>query len=443
MSADPDNEYFSDGLSEELLNLLAKIPELKVVARTSAFAFKNKDTDATEIARQLRVAHILEGSVRQSGDRLRITAQLIDASNGYHLWSNTWERTLTDVFAIQDEIAAAVVDSLRVTLLGKIPKAQRTDPEAYSLLLKSRVPARRFTKEGFEEASRLLIQALAIDPEVAQGWSELARNQVNQALWTEVKLEEGFARAQVSAQRALSLDPNDALAMVMLGAVEMSWNWDFVAAGEWFRKAREVAPGDATSLTGLAYLTRNFGRADAALELFQEAVDRDPLNMAALGNLASANTRAGRFDIAWSHIEAMKQIDPESAYITGRDRAIEYDQGNFEEALRLADQIDSPNNDVSRACALHSLGRFAEAQAELDGLQQRDAPHAFNVADVYACWGEEDMAFEWLELAYEEHDPNLITLRDSGYQILHDDPRWEALLQKLGLSDEHAEKLGL
>jgi tetratricopeptide (TPR) repeat protein len=332
---------------------------------------------------------------------------------------------------------------LRVTLLGELPKAQRTDPEAYSLFLKSKVPARRFTKEGFEEASRLLIQALAIDPEYAQGWSELARNQVNQAMWKKVKLEEGYPRAQVSAQRALSLDPNNALAMAMLGAVEMSWNWDFVAAGEWFRKAREVAPGDATPLTGLAYLTSYFGRADAALELYQEAVDRDPLNVVALGNLASANSSAGRFDIARSQIEAGKQVNPESAYITGRAGWIEWDQGNFEEALLHSYQRERPY-ELLRACALHGLGRFSEAQAELDGLQQLDTPHAHIVALVYGCWGDKDRAFEWLERAYDEHDPSLLRLRSElDFQKLHDDPRWEALLQKLGLSDEHAEKLGL
>ena len=260
MSADPDNEYFSDGLSEELLNLLAKIPELKVAARTSAFAFKDKDTDATEIARQLRVAHILEGSVRQSGDRLRITAQLIDASNGYHLWSNTWERTLTDVFAIQDEIAAAVVESLRVTVLDELPTAQRTDPKVYALLLKSRIPAMRFDNQGFEDAARFLMQAIAIDPDYAPAWAALAINQVNQARFKAVNPADGYVQADTSARRALSLNPENADALVTLGGVEMFWNWDFEAAGKWFRKAREVAPGDARPLNALAIWTGYLGR---------------------------------------------------------------------------------------------------------------------------------------------------------------------------------------
>jgi len=443
MSPEGDQEYFSDGISEEILNLLTRIPDLKVIGRTSSFSFKGKNVDLRIIGQELGVATLLEGSVRKSGNEIRITAQLIDTSDASHIWSETYDKTLSDIFAVQDEIAAAVVESLRVTLLGDLPKTQQTDPEAYSLFLKSKVPAKRFTKDGFEEASRLLIQALAIDPEYAQGWSALAVNQVNQALWKKVDLEEGYTRAQASARRALSLDPNDARALAMLGVVEMYWNWDFVAAGEWFRRAREVAPGDAVPLTALAYLTADFGRADAAFELLQEAVDRDPLNLVALGNLASANAKAGRFDIARSQLEAGKQIDPESAYITGRAGWIEMMQGNFEEALRHADQVESPYN-VLRACALHSLGRFAEAQAELDGYQQRDTVHAVGVADIYVCWGEVDRAFEWLERAYEEHDPNLITSRnDSNYQILHDDPRWEALLQKLGLSDEHAEKIGL
>ena len=167
MSADPENEYFSDGLSEELLNLLAKIPELQVAARTSAFSFKDSDAGISEIADTLNVAHVLEGSVRKSGDRIRITAQLIKGSDGYHLWSRTWDRTLIDVFAIQDEIAAAVVDALKVTLLGELPHASVTDTRAYELYLQSKVFADMRTAESYERAALLLTEALDIDPDLS------------------------------------------------------------------------------------------------------------------------------------------------------------------------------------------------------------------------------------------------------------------------------------
>jgi len=192
MSADQDNEYFSDGLSEELLNLLAKIPELQVAARTSAFRFKGSDAGIGEIAGKLNVAHVLEGSVRKSGTEIRITAQLIKASDGYHLWSQTWDRTLNDVFAIQDEIAAAVVAALKVTLLGEVPHARVTDSEAYSLYLQSKAYSDKASKEGFEEAVALLTQALAIDPEYADAWVELGTVQTNQTGAGHVPEAEGF-----------------------------------------------------------------------------------------------------------------------------------------------------------------------------------------------------------------------------------------------------------
>ncbi len=398
MSADPDNEYFSDGLSEELLNLLAKIPELNVAARTSAFAFKEKDTDITEIARRLRVAYVLEGSVRQSGDRPRITAQLIDTSNGYHLWSDTRERKLTDVFAIQDEIAAAVVASLRLTLLHEMPRAQRTDPEAYFLFLKSKAQARLRTKEGAEEAVRLLARALTIDPEFASGWAALATVQVNNAFRLGRSPKETYAGAEASARRALSLDPENSTAMIMLGAVEMFLRWDFAATGKWFNKAREIALGDSRPLNALAVWTRYLGRSDAALALYQEAVDRDPLSVIVAVNLAAANTNAGRFKAARLQIEAMKQFAPDAGRILTSSAWLEFNQGNFKEALRYSDQIQGPDY-ILRACALHGLGRFAEAQAELDGYQQRNPARAVGVADIFVCWGEVDRAFEWLERA--------------------------------------------
>ena len=213
MSADQDNEYFSDGLSEELLNLLAKIPELKVAARTSAFSFKGTDASIPKIADELNVAHVLEGSVRKSGDEIRITAQLIKAADGYHLWSETWDRKLTDIFAIQDEIAAAVVGALKVTLLGEVPRARVTDPRAYEFFLRSKSAANLSTEEGLEQAALLLNDSLAIDPEYAEAWAELATVQINQTGQGFVVRDVGFERARISNERALQIEPNQARAL--------------------------------------------------------------------------------------------------------------------------------------------------------------------------------------------------------------------------------------
>jgi len=440
MSDDPGNEYFSDGLSEEILNLLARIPNLKVIGRTSSFSFKGKNEDLRVIGAALGVSTLLEGSVRKSGDEIRITAQLIDTSDASHIWSETYDRTMSDVFAIQDDVAAAVVEALRVTLLGELPKAQRTDPEAYALFLQSIPPRRRSTKEGSEEAIRLLTQALAIDPEYAAGWAALSIVQVNQAVTHEVAPKKGYARAEASALRALNLDPSRANAMVVLGGVELFLRWNFETAGQWFNKARDVAPGNSGPLGALAIWTGILGQTEAALALYQESVDRNPLSGTALSNLALANITAGRFDIARSNIEAMKQNAPEDNEIPFRLALLEYYQGNFEEVLRYTDLWESPGHRL-RACAFHGLGRFSEAEAELEALLQLERP--YNVALVYTCWDDEDRAFEWLERAYEEHDPGLIRLRaNRTFQNLQHDPRWEALLQKLGISDEHAAKLG-
>ena len=202
MSADAANEYFSDGLSEELLNLLAKVPGLQVAARTSTFIFKGSDASIPEIANELHVAHVLEGSVRKSGDNIRVTAQLIKASDGYHLWSETWDRRLTDIFTIQDEIAAAVVSALKVTLLGEIPQARVTDPRTYELYLRSKAAANLSTEEGYEQAALLLNESLAIDPEYAEAWSELGTVQINQTGQGFVPPDIGFQRARASNLRA-------------------------------------------------------------------------------------------------------------------------------------------------------------------------------------------------------------------------------------------------
>src|SRR4030095_9769425 len=192
MSAGKDQEYFSDGISEELLNLLAKIPQLQVTARTSSFAFKGKETGIPEIARTLHVAHVLEGSVRKAGNSVRITAQLIKAGTNTHLWSQTYDRKLDDIFAIQDEIAADVVKQLKVTLLGSAPKARTTDPEAYSLYLQAVQLGRQFTAEAFQQSDALFRKVLAIDPRYAPAWAGLARNFNNETGQGLLPGKEGF-----------------------------------------------------------------------------------------------------------------------------------------------------------------------------------------------------------------------------------------------------------
>ena len=443
MSADQENEYFSDGLSEELLNLLAKIPGLKVAARTSTFSFKGTDADIEEIALKLRVAHVLEGSVRKSGNDIRITAQLIKASDGFHLWSQTWDRELTDVFAIQDEIAAAVVDALKITLLGEVPHARVTDPEAYSLYLQSRVAANRSSKEGFQQAAALLTQALAIDPEYAEAWVELGTVQTNQAGNNHVPVEKGFERARASAERALKIDPSNARALSNLGWLAMYSDWDFVKAGELLGRARRLEPGNASILNAYAVLNGMFGRHDSMISLYREALVSDPLAMSVLANLTSAYFGQKRVDDMPGLIERMRQIDAESEWVKIMSAWHQQAAGNSEAALDQFQTIGGDDGAWGSAFVLYDLGRDAESDAAIEYLiEQGSGP--IRVANAYAYRGDFDAAFEWLERAYDEHDEETVEVRMyTAFEPMYRDPRWEALLEKTGISDAYANRAGL
>ncbi len=443
ISADPENEYFSDGLSEELLNLLAKIPELQVAARTSAFSFKGTDAGIEEIALKLKVAHVLEGSVRKSGDEIRITAQLIKASDGYHLWSHTWDRTMTDVFVIQDEIAAAVVEALKVTLLGEVPHVRVTDPEAYALYLQSKAAANRSSKEGFEEAAALLTQALAIDPEYAEAWVALGTVQTNQTGGGYVPEAEGFARAKASAERALLIDPDNARAISNLGWLAMYADWDFEKAAKLFERARSLEPGNASILNAYGVLNGLFGRRDSMISLYQEALVIDPLAMSVLANLSGAYYGARRFDEMATIIERMRQIDAEGLWPKASTAWYHQGLGNAEAALEHFQTLGGPFGALGSAIALYDLGRDVESDAALQGLIDDDGSAAYT-ATVFAYRGETDKAFEWLERAYSLHDDATVEIRMfTAFEPLYGDPRWDAFLEKIGISDANAKLAGL
>ena len=247
MSSDKEQEYFSDGISEELLNLLAKIPQLQVTARTSSFSFKGKEIAIPEIARTLHVANVLEGSVRKAGNSVRITAQLIKANTDTHLWSQTYDRKLDDIFAIQDEIAADVVKQLQVTLLGAAPKVPTTDPEAYALYLQGVQIARQGGAEAYKQAEALDRRVLATDPNYAPAWVALALNLSRQAESGLLPIKEGYAEAREAAQKALAIDPNYAPAHAQLGYISTGEN-DLAGAAQHLRRALALDPTDVDVL---------------------------------------------------------------------------------------------------------------------------------------------------------------------------------------------------
>src|SRR5262245_38306171 len=309
MSQAKDQEFFSDGISEELLNLLSKVPQLQVAARTSSFSFKGKPIEIPEIARQLHVANVLEGSVRKSGDQLRITAQLVRAAEGYHVWSETYDRKLDDIFKIQDEIAGEVVKQLKVTLLGAAPTVRQTDPKAYTLYLQARQLGRQLTPEAFTQSDALFRQVLEIYPRYAPAWSELARNFRNEAAAGLLPTSEGSARAREALEKALAIDPNYAPAYSGLGRIAASKN-DFVSAAKHFKRALALDPSDPSVLGDTATFLQNLGRNEEALALDEAVVRRDPINVTALRYLGSDQRATRQFDAAIASFRSALNLSP-------------------------------------------------------------------------------------------------------------------------------------
>ena len=311
LSEDKDKEFFSDGISEELLNLLSKVPQLQVAARTSSFSFKGKQIEIPEIARKLHVANVLEGSVRKSGDQLRITAKLIRAAEGYHLWSETYDRKLDDIFKIQDEIAGEVVKQLKVTLLGAVPTVRQTDPKAYTLYLQAVQLGRQQTPEAFTQSDALFRQVLEIDPRYAPAWHELARNFINKANAGLLPNSEGYARAREAEEKALAIDPNYAPAHAGLGRIAMPNN-DFVSAAKHFERALALDPNDLNVLGNIA-VSSVPGPATGGAGAQEAIVRRDPVNVKALYSLGIAQRFTGQFDAAIASFRSVLSLSPGSA----------------------------------------------------------------------------------------------------------------------------------
>src|SRR5512132_3381176 len=444
MSAGKDQEYFSDGISEELLNLLAKIPQLQVTARTSSFAFKGKEVAIPEIARTLHVAHVLEGSVRKAGNSVRITAQLIKAGTDTHLWSQTYDRKLDDIFAIQDEIAADVVKQLKVTLLSAAPKARTTDPEAYALYLQAVQLGRQFTAEAFQQSDALLHKVLAIDPRYAPAWYGLARNFGNETGQGLLPGKEGFAQAREAAVKALTIDPDYAPAHAQLAWIAMYGDSDLAGAALHLERALALDPADLRVLTTSATLLQSLGRLDETLALEEAAVRRDPVNVTALFNLGYHQRMAGRLDSAIGSFRTVLSLSPSNGGAHCQLGVALLLKGDAKGALAEIEQETSEiYKMIGLPMAYHALGRKADSDAALAALiakYEKDGPS--NIAGVYAYCGEADKAFVWLDKAVEYGDGGLGEIvTDNLFDKIHADPRWPAFLRKIGKAPEQLAKI--
>jgi TolB-like protein/Tfp pilus assembly protein PilF len=444
MSDEKSNEYFSDGISEELLNLLAKIPQLQVTARTSSFSFKGKDIAIPQIARTLRVAHVLEGSVRKAGDSVRITAQLIKAGSDTHLWSQTYDRKLDDIFAIQDEIAADVVKQLKLTLLGATSKARTTDPEGYALYLQAVQLGRLSTTEAFRQSDALYRKVLAIDPQYVPAWTELARNSYHEASQGLLSWNEGLAQAREAAMKALAIDSEYAPAHAVLAYIAIYGDNDLAAAAQHFNRALALDPADPDVLRNSAGLLASLGRLDQALPLDEALVRRDPVNVIQRFNLGYHQRMAGRLDAAIASYRTVLSLNPGHGGAPSELGFALLLKGDAPGALA---EIEQETSEVFKMIGLpmayHALGRKADSDAALAALiakYEKDWPAC--IAYVYAYRGEADTAFAWLDKAVEYRDPviNEITVENLLDKI-HADPRWLPFLRKTGKAPEQLAKI--
>ena len=452
LSRNGDTEYFSDGLAEELLSVLSRIRGLRVVARTSAFSFKGKQMSVDEIGRSLRVGSVLEGSVRMAGDRVRIAVHLVDVEGGYQLWSETYDRTMDDIFAIQDDIARSVVEQVRSKLIGDAPgntrsqeiakevaravKGRAADAEAHRLMLIGRHLLERGNRDDVKTAMEYFRSAIEIDPNYALCWAELGRaHQIESGqLWN--AFDAGYEQAEALSRRALELEPDLAEGYAVLGYVHQMRYFDFVEAEHCFRRALDLAPENSYVLRRMGTLALDLGRFDDALQYYSRAVSIDPLSPSNWWLAGFAHFVADELAKAESAFRRALELGPQAVFVHAFLALVLLAQGRDEEALAEANL--EPDERFWRPWALaiihNAAGRDDESRAELARLDADETP--FQIAEVHSMRGETDDAFDWLDRTIARHDPARILTKVSPFlSSLHSDPRWLPLLRKIGFPE--------
>jgi TolB-like protein/Tfp pilus assembly protein PilF len=449
MSGDKENEYFSDGLTEELLNLLAKVDELRVSSRTSSFAFKGKDTNIPSVARELKVSHILEGSVRKSGTQVRITAQLIDVETDSHLWSETYDRQLDDIFAIQDEIAEAVVGALKLRLLAtgelvvQAKREQSTD--AYLLYLRGRhiyeLGKDTSDPEFVRQAITLFESALEVDPGHALAYAGLADAYGRLSIEDELSMEEGYERSREMAMKALAIDPDLVEALLALADIQLEYDWDMEAADSSYRRALEIRPSDAEGLRTYGYFLVSDGRFDEAVEYYNKALEVDPLQIRAYTGLAYALILGGRYD-ELTELADRLALHKNPEFVQRWRKAMELAtlryQGQYARLIELLpEELETVSYLRDAAISHYFLANQDQARKYLDQLiaivDERTGDYSV-VAAALAQMDEPDRAIEYLNNAVDSREVNSAFIRvDPDFRPLYDDPRFLQLLERAGL----------
>lgn len=443
LSSAKDQEYFSDGLTEELISDLAKTSGLKVVARSSAFQFKGKNEDLRSVGKKLGVANILEGSIRKEGDHVRITAELTKVDDGFQLWSETYDREMTHIFSTQDEIAHAVAAALRLRLLTSdglnISEGSRsTNPQAYQAYLQGQYfSARGQDKEDLTKALSYAEQAIQLDTNYAPAWAQRAQVLQTMASVALIDNVDGFRRGYESAQKAIMLDPKLASGYLALGMVQINHDFDWEDANASLRKAASLAPGSVEVLRYKAYLARTLGRVDESIDLYKQAIALDPLRANFHLALGYELYLAGRFEEAQNVLRRAQELNPQLSSLHLTFGKILLAQNQPQKALA---EIEMETGDWEKlsgeSLTYFALGRRQDSDAALSKLiarHQNDG--AYQIAEVYAFRGETDKAFEWLERAYRQHDPGTPELKTGLLvQGLRQDTRYAELLKQMRLS---------
>jgi TolB-like protein/Flp pilus assembly protein TadD len=435
MSPRKDQEYMSDGIAEELLNVLAKVPELKVIARTSSFAFKGEKIEIAEIARRLRVAHVLEGSVRTSGNKVRVTAQLIRAADSTQLWSESYDRPLDDIFAVQEEIAGAIVQALRVRLLSAAADARAggtTNLEAYRLYLQAVSEFNLSTRESLQSSERLLKRAIQLDPRFGRAWSRLGWVAYSSSVTSDRAATDAYQEARQHAERALQLSPQLADAHALLQVVLVQADKDWPAAEAEGKKALALDPTNPEVLFSAGWFASIQRRYEEGERLYRKALERDPLNFNLVDGIAENYYRTGRLADAEQILGAYIEREPRSAWSRAMLSRVLLAQGKPDVALAtLQAEVDEGARIAYLPIMLQANGRQAEADAAMKELVAYWGEGcALCIARAYAYRGDNDRALEWLDQAYAIRDSSIMNVIDEPLMKgLVDDPRYKAFVR--------------
>jgi TolB-like protein/tetratricopeptide (TPR) repeat protein len=447
-SGDPGQDYFSDGLAEELISVLAQVPELKVIGRSSSFRFRGKDQeDTAAIGAKLGVATLLEGTVRRNEKQVRIVASLIRASDGSALWSRTYDRELSDVFAMQAEIARSVAGALQATLFGRSLESSDKPPsgnlDAYEALLHGRSYAARRNRDDHFRAIDSYREAIRLDPSYSMAYARLANAQQWFADWVATGVERRVAapEARANAEKALAIDPKSAVAMGVLGINEAWSQFDVRKAETTLRKAVALDPGNPEALYQLADVIGCLGRLDESVVMMKKVLAMEPLNAQFHFNMGQFLLGLGRVDEAVAELRQAIDLQPTAAGFRLLLAQAYIKAGRFDEALTAAKaEPDDATRRAATAQAYFAAGNAEAGQPILDEMIRLDADSLpFYIAEVYGIRGDADATFEWVEKAYAARDPGASILYEDPIvvHVLRDDPRFAEFVKKLNLPDPH------